>query len=575
MLVVLVVAMMLGCAASPASREAGDEGPDTADVVGSDVQDQSDEFDPSTLDSDLLFHVLAAERLGAVGDYQEALDHYLEAAGMSDDPELARQVVTMAMRLSEWPALTEGSRRWLELEPDERAAGQFLVLGLANQGLAGEAAGVLIDMIDSYENADEAWRQAIVLLAAAEEDDHALAVMDELQSQFGDQIDRSRLLESRSFLMWQLGRGDEALALALEAATDFSDRDMLVWAAQLAAADDQLELALDLYRKAREEAPDDRALSLAEVEVLRQLERMDEAIDLLADMPPDGDVLYTLGSYLYQAERLDEAQAVWHRLEAVEEYEDSDYHAFLVAFLAELLELEQQALAWYERVDGGPNHDRARLRRAILEGQHGNVEIARSLLEQVRRGSDRNLRDQSWLIEAQILTDAGQPEQAVDLLTVALRERPNHVSLLYSRALSAVAMDDIELAEQDLRRILQIEDDNAMALNALGYTLTDRTDRHQEAYRLISRALELEPEDPAILDSMGWVYFRMGQAEKALPYLERALEGGENAEIAAHVGEVLLYLGREDDAMAVFDEARESFPDDRYLMDTLKRLGLE
>ncbi len=215
------------------------------------------------------------------------------------------------------------------------------------------------------------------------------------------------------------------------------------------------------------------------------------------------------------------------------------------------------------------------MRRAILEADRDNVDQARELLAEVREGSDHTLHNQAWLVEAQILSDAGRAEEAVELLTGALRQSPNSVSLLYSRALSAVAMDDIELAEQDLRRILQIEDDNAMALNALGYTLTDRTDRHQEAYRLIRRALDLEPDDPAIQDSMGWVYFNLGHAERALPYLEKALEGEENPEIAAHVGEVLLYLGRDEEAIQVFDEYRERFPDDQYLRDTLKRLELE
>jgi Flp pilus assembly protein TadD len=101
-----------------------------------------------------------------------------------------------------------------------------------------------------------------------------------------------------------------------------------------------------------------------------------------------------------------------------------------------------------------------------------------------------------------------EQDEAVELLGRALRESPNSIRLLYARGLNAVHADDLELAEQDFRRIIQMDGDNAMALNALGYTLTDRTNRHQEAYRLIRRALELEPDDPAILDSMGWVYFR-------------------------------------------------------------------
>ncbi|MFU8831497.1 MAG: tetratricopeptide repeat protein, partial [Wenzhouxiangella sp.] len=383
-----------------------------------------------------------------------------------------------------------------------------------------------------------------------------------------------QVLESRSFLMWQLGRTAEALELALDAAEQGGERDHRVWAAQLAAAEDDLELALDLYRQARADNPTDRGLALAEVEILRQMDRTDEAIDFLATMPPDSDVLYTLGSYLYQAGRLEEAEAAWVELAAVEDADDPVHHAFLVAFLAELLELDEQALEWYEQVQSGPNANRAMLRRAVIEGQQGNLLAARSLLQSVRLGDERDLSRQSLIIEADLLREADQADQAVRLLTSALREQPNDVVLLYSRAICAVAMDDIDLAEQDFRRILQIEDDNAMALNALGYTLTDRTDRHQEAYRLISRAHELEPDSPSILDSMGWVYFHLGQPERALPYLEQALEGEDNPEIAAHLGEVLWHLGREAEATEILSNAVDRFPEDSYLADTRRRLGL-
>ncbi|MCH8479515.1 MAG: tetratricopeptide repeat protein, partial [Wenzhouxiangella sp.] len=202
------------------------------------------------------------------------------------------------------------------------------------------------------------------------------------------------------------------------------------------------------------------------------------------------------------------------------------------------------------------------------------LEQARELLQAVRLAGNRELVEQAWLIEGDILREAGRASEAIALLSGALRQNPDSIALLYTRAICAIAIDDLELAEQDFRRILQIDDDNAMALNALGYTLTDRTDRHEEAYRLIRRALELEPDSPAIQDSMGWVYFRLGQPEKALPYLEQALQGEDNPEIAAHLGEVLWYLGREDEAREVLLGVFERFPDDDYLRDTMGRLGL-
>jgi tetratricopeptide (TPR) repeat protein len=562
------VGILAACATSP-TPEPARSGDDSVQV------EVSAEGEVEDIDADLLFHVIAAERLGAVGDYHDALEHYLEAARLGDDPELARQVVSMAMRLGDWGTLVDGARRWQELAPDEQAPGQFLVLGWMNLGEVDQAAELLADRVSVAEDQRGAWRDAVVLMAAAEEEEIILATMDALVENLGDQVDRLEAMQARSHLHWQLDQSDQALALALEAAELGGERDQLVWAAQLAAAAEQLELAQELYRQARQQAPDERDLGLAEAEVLRQMDQIDQAIEVLNEMPVGSELLYTLGSYLYQADRLEEAGEVWARLAAVEDVDDPVHHAYLVGFLAELLEFDEQALQWYERVEHGPNANRALLRRAIIEGDRGSLLTARNLLRSVRLGSDHALREQSWLIEADLLRQADQADEAVQLLTSALREQPGSVPLLYTRAICAVAMDDLELAEQDFRRILQIDDDNAMALNALGYTLTDRTNRHQEAYRLIRRALELEPDSPAIQDSMGWVYFRMGQPETALPYLEQALEGEDNPEIAAHLGEVLIYLGREDEGLAVLESALERFPDDQYLIDTLQRLGLD
>jgi tetratricopeptide (TPR) repeat protein len=577
MLMVSALLLLSACATAPSDS---DSRPPPGQVGGAAQAEAEAEAEvPATtadaeLDSELLFHVLAAERLAAVGDFEEALANYLAAARLSDDPDLARQVISMAMRLQDWSAMAEGAQRWRELAPADMAPIQYGVLARINLGQIDEAADWLTEMIEGAEGEAEAWRDAMVLLGAADQDDQALATLDALVERLGAAAERPQVLASRSFLLWQLGRADQALALAIQAVEAGGERDQYVWAAQLAAAESDLDLALDLYRRARIMAPEDRGLGLAEAEVLRQMDRHGDAIELLQSMRPDSEVLYTLGSYLYQAERLEEASDVWDRLAAVESADDPMHHAFLVAFLAELLDKHEQALSWYEQVESGPNENRALLRRGIVEAQRGSLLSARSLFQSVRLGDDPRLRSESYLIEADILREAGLADQAVRLLTGALREQPGNVAMLYTRAICAVAMDDIELAEQDFRRILQIEDDNAMALNALGYTLTDRTDRHQEAYRLIRRALELEPESAPILDSMGWVYFRMGQPEQALPYLERALAGEDNPEIAAHLGEVLLALGREAEAREVLEQALERFPDDAYLGDTLARLGL-
>jgi tetratricopeptide (TPR) repeat protein len=197
---------------------------------------------------------------------------------------------------------------------------------------------------------------------------------------------------------------------------------------------------------------------------------------------------------------------------------------------------------------------------------------ARNLLRAVRLGADQDLIEQSWLTEAELLREAGRADECIEMLTEILREQPSSIWLLYSRSLCAVDADRIELAEQDLRRNIQIDGENAMALNALGYTLTDRTRRHSEALRLIERALELQPDDPATLDSMGWVLYRLGRLEESVAYLERAWDMDKNPEIGAHLAEVLFFLERRDEAMALLDELLDEHPDDAIVVETRDRL---
>jgi tetratricopeptide (TPR) repeat protein len=574
-LTLIAASLFLAACASNSDRPASSESDHDRANVGETRSAGEEPPNSSDMDSELLFHVLAAERLMAVGDFEDALGHYLTAAHLGEDIEMARQAVRVAMRVSDWERMAEAAALWGELAPGADAGREFLILARINAGAPERAAELLAETINRADDDRQAWREAVVLLGAADDTERAVAVLDALVETLGEDAEAALVLENRSFLMWQLGRGEEALRLALKAAESDGGREPLVWAAQLAAAEDDLEMALSLYRRARGDHPTDASLGMAEAEVLRQLERTDEAIMVLKELPPDSEVLYTLGTYLVRQERTDEAAAVWRDLAAIDAPEEPDQHAFLSGFLAELLEFDDEALAWYEQVQSGPNVNRALLRRGIIVGDNGDLLTARNLLRSVRLGDERDLSEQALLVEADLLREAERADEAVDLLTEALRERPSSVALLYSRAICAVAADDLELAEQDFRRILQLEDDNAMALNALGYTLTDRTDRHGEAYRLIRRAYELEPEEPAILDSMGWVYFRQGQPEQALPYLERALAGDENSEIAAHLIEVLWVLGRRDEARQLLEEYRSRFPDDPFLTETSSRLGID
>ena len=172
-----------------------------------------------------------------------------------------------------------------------------------------------------------------------------------------------------------------------------------------------------------------------------------------------------------------------------------------------------------------------------------------------------------------MLRDSGQPESALELLSAALIDIPDHPDLLYARGLVTAIMDRVEEHERDMRRLIEIDPDNAHAYNALGYTLADKTDRLGEALELIEKALSLLPGDPFILDSLGWVHFRRGDLDLALEYLQLAMDQRPDAEIAAHLGEVLWQLGNKEQAIAAWHDGSQTDPDNPILKDTMRKYG--
>ena len=257
------------------------------------------------------------------------------------------------------------------------------------------------------------------------------------------------------------------------------------------------------------------------------------------------------------------------------EYPDPLEKAFQAAQSAELLGKTDAAVTWYEQVPSGERALVAALRRAFLLAERGDLQDARNLLSGIRIRRDPVVLKESFIAEGQILLEAGQPETAFTLLTEALDIVGDDTQILYSRALIAVQLDELGSAEQDLRRILDKEPQNAAALNALGYTLADLTDRYGEAETLISAAYALQPEEASIIDSMGWIAFRQGRLEEAERYLREAWGRDNNAEIAAHLGEVLWVMGREEEAEAAWRDGLRVDDANTVLLDTMARFGIE
>jgi Flp pilus assembly protein TadD len=172
-----------------------------------------------------------------------------------------------------------------------------------------------------------------------------------------------------------------------------------------------------------------------------------------------------------------------------------------------------------------------------------------------------------------MLREAGDDAGALGVLEQALVEFPDNADVIYDLAMVAEKLDRVEQAQKQLARLVELKPDDAQALNALGYTLVDRTPRTQEGLELIEKAHKLSPSDPFIMDSMGWALFRLGRLQEAETYLRCALAERPDAEIAAHLGEVLWAKGDRDMARAIWQPQLESNPDNAVLKETVRRLA--
>jgi tetratricopeptide (TPR) repeat protein len=229
-----------------------------------------------------------------------------------------------------------------------------------------------------------------------------------------------------------------------------------------------------------------------------------------------------------------------------------------------------EAMRWYEEVTGGEQYLQAQIHYALALSKQGKLEAARAHLRQIEVSSDQ-ARVRLLLAEAQMLRDANRPLEAFDLIGGALMSAPDQPELLYDYAMLAEKLERMDLLEANLRKLISLQPDHAHAYNALGYSLAERNLRLPEAQELIERALRLSPDDPFIIDSMGWVLYRMGKSKEALEYLRKAYGARPDPEIAAHLGEVLWVAGEHREAEKIWLEAAKKTPGNDALNSTIKR----
>ena len=517
--------------------------------------------------------VMAGEFALQNGQLDDAARWYLEAARATDDAGLAERATRIALLANDDVRAAQGMTLWRSRAPQSlamRAAEATLALRRGDEGLASRELDSLMRDRDT-----DGWRHALIALGNGGKDPKLSARL------------LTRLVDSNAIpnnlqawlafggLAQRLDEAPLAERMVAEVVRRFpgEPRVALLRASQLREAGklDDARTALAGLQPQAERDADIRLAVAAEYDALGDAAA---AAAVLARGPQDEQSYGLRASLLAKAEDNTALARLYDQLRK-DAAEPDPQRRLLLGQTAEFLKRYPEALEWYRGVPGGPQRWAARLRAAnvlhqLKRGAEAYSEVRK--LQDEASVSDDARRD-AYLLEADLRSKDKNDAGELDAYARGLAAYPDDGALLYARALAWERRDNIDRAEADFRKILVAEPDNVAALNALGYTLADRTTRFTEALELIDRARVAEPGSAAIIDSYGWVLYRLGRTREALVELRRAYALQKDPEIGAHLGEVLWLTGNRDEARKYFEEARKLDPDNRALKRALMKFS--
>ncbi len=525
------------------------------------------------LTPELLYQLLVAEFSGQQGALRLSAATYLEAAHRTRDYRLARRATRIAVYARESTIALNAARLWVELEPENDEAHKSVAALLIAAGEQETARPHLERLLQSdRQDSNHGYLLVATLLAADPDKARALSTMAELTA---NDSTNPHALYAQAHLASELGDNQTALSVLEKLiAVDAQHSQGLLLHARVLHTLGDTENSLKSMKRALALSPDNHQLRLTYARMLVDARRLDEARQqfkiLRQTTPNDPDVLYALGLLAMEAGDLDDAEHHFNKLLFQRQREEES--RFALAQIAEERKQFDKAIEWFSSIAQGERYIEAQLQAARLIAQHQGLEQGRSYLRELETQNDDE-RVQLYLAEAELLNNAGKHQQAMEVHNQALQQFQGNAELLYARGITAEKLNQLDIMEQDFKRILQQNPDDAHALNALGYTLVDRTERLQEGFNYIERAYKLQPNDVAILDSMGWALYRLGRLEEALDFLQRAAAKLRDGEISAHLGEVLWVSGRKEDARHVWEKAQEFAPDHKVLKQTIEKFN--
>jgi tetratricopeptide (TPR) repeat protein len=572
----LAAAAILGCATP---RSAPPPAAATASTPAAD-KPAGDAIPDVPITGALMYQLMAAELAAQQGELGAAYAIYLKLARETRDPRLARRATEIALQGRALGQSVEAAELWRELAPRSREATQALALLYASSGRFDDAYNVLAPDLKAAVSPATELARLQRQLARVPDRAGGFRLLERLAQPYEQNAD-VRLTVAAGAQAAGLTERATAAARAAVAAQPEDERTVLA-AMPILQANDRpaaLQALQRLLARPGGASPDARLAYARLLVADKQYVAARAQFELLLkERPDDAELVYSLALLSLQGQLNADARTYLTRYLALLDKQPDDERdpdqAYL--YLAQIAEEEKQyaeALQWLRKVEGGDEYVPARVREASVLTKMQRPDEARKLLRAVN-ASTADERLQVQLAEAQLLRETRRYDEAYKLLQQALEKTPDNVALLYDAGMTAEKLDRIDAMERHLRRVIELKPDYAHAYNALGYTFADRNVRLTEALTLIEKAHELAPDDPYILDSLGWVHYRLGDLGLARKYLQLAYDAKPDAEVAIHLAEVLWVSGDQARARQLLREVRVKEPGNELLKSTVARLRI-
>lgn len=552
------------------------------------------EVQNSRMDRNLFFQVLIGEITARGGDIGTAYQVYLDMARKYHNPELFKRAVDIALQARAGEEALTAAKAWRQAQPQSKEAAEYTVQILLALGRTTDLVDPLKTLIQLSSNAQQPQMLAALprTLARLPDRKAAAQIIDEVTLPWRQRTPALAEAWVASGEGWLAAKDRPKAMEAVRKAQALQAQNLSAGLLALNLMEED-PAAETLVRRQldRDDAPP--LLRLAYARKLAALQRMNDAAHqldaLLAVQPDQGSAWVTLAAVRLELHQPDQAEVALNHflalrqrakdqptsLEASMDAEGSDEQAYtLMAQVEEQRGNWPKALAWLDRVPKANNSLLIQSQRAKLLARQGKLAEGRALIRAMPEDEPRDALAKLQA-EAQLLRDLNQWAEAYTVMAEANQRFPDDPDLLYEQAMLAEHLRRYEDMEKMLRRSIELKPDNAHPYNALGYSLADRNVRLDEARALIRKALDLRPGDPFIQDSLGWLEFRSGRVAEALALLRQAYQSRPDAEIAAHLGEVMWSQGERDEAIRIWRKAQSRDAQNESLVETLKRLQVQ